>query len=242
MARYIAMWSGPRNISTAMMRSWGNRSDTWVWDEPFYAHYLTATDYEHPGKEDTIATYETDWQKVIQRLIGDIPHNNEIFYQKHMTQHMLSHIDLSWIENVTNCFLLREPRLVVKSFSKVITHPEIEQTGFPQQLEIFRLVREMTGKIPPVFDATDILQYPELMLSKMCDALDVPFDKAMLSWEAGKRETDGSWSVYWYSAVEKSTGFMPYKEDTEPAPEHLKSMVEECQPMYDELAQYKIVP
>jgi Sulfotransferase domain len=238
--RYIAMWSGPRNISTAMLRSWGNRADTWVVDEPFYAHYLTQTDHDHPGADAIIATYENDWRKVAQHLTGPIPHAKAIYYQKHMTHHMLPHMDTAWMRQVTNCFLLREPRLVVKSFAKVIAHPQIDQTGFPQQLEIFNTVRSYIGKIPPVIDAKDVLLDPRGTLSKLCDALDVPFDAAMLSWAAGKRATDGIWAQYWYAAVEQSTGFMPYEPDETPAPDYLQALVDECQAMYDELAQYRL--
>jgi hypothetical protein len=238
--RYIAMWSGPRNISTAMLRSWGNRADTWVIDEPFYAHYLTQTEHDHPGADDIIATYETDWRKVVEQLTGAVPHNKAIYYQKHMTHHMLPQMDLAWLRKVTNCFLLREPRLVVKSFAKVIPNPQIDQTGFPQQLEIFNAVREYTGKIPPVIDTKDVLLNPRATLSKLCAALDVPFDEAMLSWAAGKRETGGIWAQYWYAAVEKSTGFMPYEPDESPAPEYLQPLITECQAMYDELAQYRL--
>lgn len=238
--RYIAMWSGPRNISTAMLRSWGNRADTWVVDEPFYAHYLTQTEHDHPGAKAIINTYETDWRKVAQQITSDIPHNKSIYYQKHMTHHMLPHMDKTWMQQVTNCFLLREPRLVVKSFAKVIPNPKIDQTGFPQQLEIFNTVRQQSGTIPPVIDAKDVLLDPRGTLSKLCEAISVPFDEAMLKWSAGKRQTDGIWAEYWYAAVEQSTEFMPYKHDETPAPQHLQPLVDDCQAMYDELAQYKL--
>ncbi|MDQ7027677.1 MAG: HAD family hydrolase [Anaerolineae bacterium] len=238
--RYIAMWSGPRNISTAMLRSWGNRADTWVVDEPFYAHYLTQTEHDHPGAEAIIDSYETDWRKVAQQLTGDVPHDKAIYYQKHMTHHMLPHMDKTWMQKVTNCFLLREPRLVVKSFAKVIRNPKIDQTGFPQQLDIFNSVRQQSGTIPPVIDAQDVLRDPRRTLSKLCEAINVPFDEAMLSWAAGKRETDGIWAEYWYAAVEQSTEFMPYKHDESPAPQHLQALVDECQAIYEALAQYKL--
>ena len=118
--RYVAMWSGPRNISTAMMRAWENRADTIVHDEPFYAHYLANTDYDHPSKQEIINTYESDWQKVVQQLTGDLPDNKSIYFQKHMTHHMLPHMSKDWMLNVTNCFLIRDPRRVLLSFSKVI--------------------------------------------------------------------------------------------------------------------------
>jgi hypothetical protein len=150
-------------------------------------------------------------------------------------------MDKTWMQRVTHCFLIREPRLVVKSFAKVIPDPQLDQTGFPQQLDIFNYVRAKTGVIPPVIDSKDILLNPRGVLVKLCAALDVPFDEAMLSWPAGKRETDGIWAQYWYAAVEQSTGFMPYREDDSPAPEHLQALVNTCQTMYDELAQFRLL-
>lgn len=238
--RYIAMWSGPRNISTAMMRSWGSRADTIVHDEPFYAHYLTQTEHDHPGAEEVIAAHESDWQAVVQQITAPLPQNKTIYYQKHMTHHMLDHIDLSWMRQMHNCFLIREPRQVIASFSKVIADPKIDQIGFPRQVELFRYVRQQTGTIPPVIDSADVLRDPRGTLSRLCAALDVPFDDAMLQWEAGRRETDGIWAKYWYAAVEQSTGFMPYAPDDSPLPEHLHGLAADCQALYDEMAAYKI--
>ena len=238
--RIIAMWSGPRNISTAMLRSWGNRADTDVIDEPFYAHYLDQTGYDHPGADKVIATYETDWQKIVKHVTGASPNNKPIWYQKHMTHHMLDHIDKSWMTQVTNCFLIREPRRMILSFAKVIPNPEVDQMGLKHQVDIFQYIRDATGEIPPVISARDVLQNPRKTLSKLCDAINIPFDEAMLEWEAGKRDTDGVWAEYWYKSVEKSTAFTAYKDDDTPIPEHLKSLLDECQDLYDQMAQYCI--
>lgn len=238
---YIAMWSGPRNISTAMMRSWENRADTIVHDEPFYAHYLANTDYEHPGKQEIIDSYESDWRKVAAQLTGDLPAGKSIYYQKHMTHHMLPHIEKEWMLNVSNCFLIREPRRVLISFSKVIPNPALEQTGIPQQIDIFNFVREQTGTIPPVLSERDVLSNPRRALSALCEAIDVPFDEAMLSWDAGKRDSDGIWAKYWYASVEKSTEFMPYKEDDTAIPEHLSDVLAQCDEMYQEMEQYRLL-
>ena len=238
--RIIAMWSGPRNISTAMLRSWGNRADTDVIDEPFYAHYLDQTGYDHPGADKVIATYETDWQKIVKHVTGASPNNKPIWYQKHMTHHMLDHIDKSWMTQVTNCFLIREPRRMILSFAKVIPNPEVDQMGLKHQVDIFQYIRDATGEIPPVISARDVLQNPRKTLSKLCDAINIPFDEAMLEWEAGKRDTDGVWAEYWYKSVEKSTAFTAYEDDDTPIPEHLKSLLDECQDLYDQMAQYCI--
>lgn len=237
--RIIAMWSGPRNISTAMMRSWESRSDTLVVDEPFYAHYLFHSGYDHPGADEVIACGETDWRKVVASLAR--PKGGEaITFQKHMTQHMLEHIDRSWLGKVSNCFLIRDPRRMLLSFSKVIPNPSLDQTGLPQQAEIFNAVREATGAIPPVIVAKDVLLNPERMLRKLCAALDLNFDRAMLCWKAGRRESDGVWAKHWYGAVEKSTGFAPYKVDDTPLPAWMNGLLDDCQELYEQMAQYCI--
>jgi len=233
------MWSGPRNISTAMMRSWESRSDTRVVDEPFYAHYLSRTGYDHPGADEVIACGETDWREVVRGLLANCG-EEPIFFQKHMTQHMLDHIDRSWLGQVANCFLIRDPRRMLLSFSKVIPNPSLDQTGLPQQVEIFNAVREATGAIPPVIAAKDVLLNPERALRNLCAALDVRFERAMLCWEAGRRESDGVWAKHWYSAVEQSTGFAPYEEDDRLLPAQMNGLLEECQGLYEQMAQHCI--
>ncbi len=138
--RRIAMWSGPRNISTALMRSWGNRPDTVVWDEPLYAHYLLATGADHPGAEEVIRCHESDWRKVVARLVGDVPEGKSIFYQKHMSHHLLPEIDRGWLDRVTNVFLLRPPRHMLTSLVRILPHPSLLDTGLPQQVEILTLL------------------------------------------------------------------------------------------------------
>lgn len=240
MLRRIAMWSGPRNISTAMMRAWENRADTVVHDEPLYAHYLQYTGIDHPGKDEVIATYETDWRAVAAQLTGVVPDNKAIYYQKHMTHHMLDHIERDWMLSLTNCFLIREPTRVIVSLAKVLPNPTIEQTGIPQQVALFRYVQQETGTTPTVIDARDVLTDPRRILSALCERINIPFDDAMLSWRAGKRETDGIWAKYWYTSVEASTGFMPYKPESRTVPDHLRHMLDECHALYEELAAYRI--
>ncbi len=156
------MWSGPRNISTAMMRSWGNRDDTTVIDEPFYSFYLRATGIHHPGADEVIATGETDWRKVIAHLTGPVPGDKRIFFQKQMTHHLLPEIDREWLGAVTNCFLIRDPREVISSYVKKREDPALEDLGFVQQAEIFDFVRTRNRmRVPPVVDAKDVLQNPE---------------------------------------------------------------------------------
>jgi len=242
--RVIAMWSGPRNISTALMRSWASRSDTKVIDEPFYAHYLQYTGYNHPGADEVIAAYETDWRRVIDGLLpgraNDGSSDEKIVYQKHMTQHMLEHIDRSWIAQVSNCFLIRDPRRMLLSFSKVIPDPRLDQLGLVQQVEIFQHVRRVTGSVPPVISSRGVLSDPEGSLRKLCALLDLPFESAMLSWQAGRHDSDGVWAKHWYASVEKSTGFAPYEHDDSPLPKHLRGLLDECQGLYEQMAKHCI--
>jgi len=238
----IAMWSGPRNISTAMMRSWGNRPDTVVVDEPFYAFYLKETGTRHPGAEEVIAQGETDWRKVVELCrrnanpVEDSPGKaRTIFYQKQMTHHLLPEISRGWLGDLTNCFLIRDPAEVIASYIKKNPEPELNDLGFVQQVEIFDLVRRQKDSIPPVIDADDVLRDPERLLRLLCDAIGIEFSDAMLSWPPGPRNTDGSWAKYWYAEVERSTGFQPYRERKIELPDHLRGIEQHCRQCYEQL-------
>lgn len=228
----VAMWSGPRNISTAMMRAWDNRGDTFVCDEPLYAHYLHATGRRHPGAEEVVAAGETDGSNVVKWLTGPVPQGKRVFYQKHMTHHLLPGMDRGWLRGVTNCFLIREPREVITSLLKHVPDATLADTGFPQQAEIFQRVAEWSGEPPPVVDARDVLGDPRGVLTKLCDAVGVDFTERMLSWPPGLRETDGVWAKYWYKEVETTTSFRPYKPKDDPVPERLLGVLEECERHY----------
>ncbi len=238
--RRIAMWSGPRNISTAMMRAWENRPDTTVVDEPFYAFYLQRTGKEHPGAAEVIAHGEAKWEEVVRSLTTE-PVASPIFYQKQMTHHLLPEIDRGWLSSVTNCFLIRDPREVILSYTKKNDDPAVEDLGFVQQREIFDLVRGMIGATPPVVDARDVLQNPEKTLRQLCRALGIDFDPAMLQWPPGPRSSDGIWASYWYDAVIKSTSFQPYRESNEPVPARLRDVYESCRDCYETLARYRLL-
>jgi len=236
----IAMWSGPRNISTAMMRSWGNRRDTMVVDEPFYAFYLRATGKKHPGADEVIARGETDCQKVIARLTTTAPGGRRIFYQKQMTHHLLPQVDREWLLGLTNCFLIRDPAEVITSYIKKNDDPTLEDLGFVQQADIFALVRARQEAVPPVIDARDVQQNPERTLRLLCAAIGVDFDDAMLSWPPGLRETDGVWEKFWYSEVVTSTSFQPYRPKDEPMPSRLREICEQCRERYDLLYEHRL--
>ena len=221
------------------MRSWASRSDTRVIDEPFYAHYLQETGYDHPGADEIIAAYQTDWRLVIDQLLAP-DSGKAIYYQKHMTQHMLQHIDRSWLSRISNCFLIRDPRRMLLSFAKVIPEPSLDQTGLPQQVELFNYVRQATGKVPPVIAARDVLRNPEGTLRRLCAALDIAFDRAMLRWRPGKHASDGIWAKHWYAKVETSTGFAPYQEDDTPVPDNMRALLDDCQALYEQIAPFRI--
>jgi hypothetical protein len=231
----IAMWSGPRNISTAMMRAWENRADCTVWDEPFYGNYLQVTGAGHPHAAQIMANTECDWRKVATACSGGkTPGGVAIHYQKHMTKHMLEHIDLGWMKKIRHAFLIRSPAEVLASYHDKLKFPSAEDVGFARQAELFDRVCDLTGVSPPVLDARDVLENPEAMLAALCAALDVPFDAAMLGWPAGKRDSDGLWAPYWYHNVEQSTGFARPKP-AHPLAQSLASLAETCQPHYDRL-------
>jgi hypothetical protein len=238
----IAMWSGPRNISTAMMRAWGNRPDTFVIDEPFYAFYLKATGKKHPGADEIIGTGETDWRKVVKQCGRRLsaPTGKKIFYQKQMTHHLLSEIDWEWLVGMTNCFLIRDPREVILSYIKKQGDPTLEDLGFVQQAEIFDFVRTRANSIPPIVDAKDVLENPERMLRLLCDAAGVEFSKSMLSWPPGLRETDGTWAKHWYGEVAKSTSFQHYKAREGIVPDRLRELYEQCREYYERLSEYRL--
>jgi Sulfotransferase domain len=237
----VAMWSGPRNISTAMMRAWGNRPDTFVCDEPFYACYLKATGRDHPGSAEVIASGGTDSRRVIARLTGPIPGGKRIFYQKQMTHHLLPEIDRDWLGSVTNCFLIRDPAEVIISYIKKNNDPSLDDIGFVQQAEIFDWARAESGAISPVIDARDVLENPEKILRLLCEAIGVEFTDAMLSWPPGLRETDGIWAKHWYTEVEHTTGFRkPLRREPEPVPERLREVCEGARECYARLHKYRL--
>lgn len=236
----IAMWSGPRNISTAMMRSWGNRPDTTVCDEPFYAHYLKHTGLDHPGAAEVIEHHETDWRKVVAWITGDPAEGQAIFYQKHMAHHLLPHIDTGWLSQVSHALLIRDPREMLTSLIKHLPEPSLADTGLPQQVAIFDRVRAETGVIPPVLDARDVLEEPRRLLSLLTEAVGVDFTDAMLSWPPGRRETDGLWAKHWYADVEKSTGFQPYKPKPDRLPDPLTGLHAKCLEYYEKLYAHRL--
>jgi hypothetical protein len=235
------MWSGPRNISTALMRSWENREDTEVWDEPLYAYYLSQTGIVHPGRDEIIAAGQTDWKEVTT-YCGQGPQNTDVFFQKHMAHHLLPEVDRNWLSQVHNCFLIRDPREVVNSYARVREQPNLMDLGFVEQRQIFDDVQGMTGSTPIVIDSRDVLENPRSILKQMCESLDLEFSERMLDWPAGPRPSDGAWAPYWYASVEVSTGFSPYVERNIQLPAHLEALAESGMEHYQSLYTHRIRP
>lgn len=235
----IAMWSGPRNLSTAMMRSFGNRADCEAMDEPFYAAYLAATGLAHPMADEIIADGETDPRMVVEQCLagGAAP----VSYQKHMTHHMIGGFDTKWIGEVINIFLIREPERVLASYARKAESVTAADIGFARQRDLFVQAAALSGVEPIVVDASDIRANPRAILEKLCAKIGIAFDEAMLSWEAGPRPEDGIWARHWYDAVWQSTGFAP--PDNEPLPElpePLAEIAREVRPHYEHLARFRL--
>lgn len=233
--RFIAMWSGPRNLSTAMMYSFGARADCAVWDEPFYAPYLKATGLAHPLAEETMAALPTDPGKVGQ-LCGTAPKAGEpLYYQKHHTHHMLPAFDLSWMAGFRHVFLIRHPSRVIASYIQKRESPTLQDVGGDAQLALYERAQEAMGAPPLVVDSADIRAAPEPMLRRICAWLEIGFDPAMLSWPAGGRAEDGPWAAHWYGAVHRSTGFAGPEGPLPELPETLQPLLNEAMPPYEAL-------
>jgi hypothetical protein len=228
------MWSGPRTISTAMMRSFGARSDTVVVDEPLYAHYLAVTGIDHPGRDEVLASQPTDWREVATALTGPLPPGIGVHYQKQMAHHLLDDVGREWLGTLRHAYLIRDPVHVVASYAKVRGDPTLADLGYPQQVELFR---RYGG---PVVDAADVLREPAAILSGLCSALGIAFQPQMLSWPAGPRPTDGVWAPHWYAAVQASTGFAAYDPTSPVVPRRLVGLVAAAQPYYAELAAHRL--
>ena len=235
------MWSGPRNLSTAMMRSFDARADVAeVWDEPFYAAYLAATGKPHPMREAILAAQPQDWRAVARACAEAEGPPGAVIYQKHMSQHMLPGFGRDWMDAVTHVFLIRAPERVAASFLSKWGDAELEDIGFVQQAELFERVADRAGAAPPVIDAEAVRADPEGVLRRLCAAIELPFDRAMLGWPSGPRNSDGVWAAHWYGSVEASTGFSPPDPPPPPLSGALGALAEAARPFYERLRPFAL--
>jgi hypothetical protein len=238
----IAMWSGPRNISTAMMYAFASRPDCAVWDEPFYAFYLTHGGISHPMNEKVIGAGEPDFAKVIERCLGDVPGGKAVFYQKHMTHHMLAGFDRRWALGLANAFLIRTPERVVASYARKREAATLRDIGVVEQAELFDMVADHLGSAPPVVDTDDILKDPAGVLAALCAALGIDFDAAMLAWEKGPKPYDGAWAPHWYNAVWQSSGFAAPPSGEPLIEGDLARLADDARPYYERMRPFRLKP
>ena len=236
----IAMWSGPRNLSTAMMRSFGSRADSFVSDEPFYGAYLKQTGEPQPMADQVMASMDCDWHGVARTMTGECPTGAPIWYQKHMAHHMVGPIAYDDLQGLRHAFLIRDPARVVASYAAKRVTVRPDHLGTAEQVQFFDREADRLGRAPPVIDSADILRDPPAMLQKLCSALGIVWDPAMLHWEVGLHPTDGVWGSHWYDAVVSSTGFgAPDKPQPILSCEQ-QTVADACRADYDHLAQHKI--
>ncbi|WP_426165919.1 HAD family hydrolase [Sandarakinorhabdus sp. DWP1-3-1] len=231
----IAMWSGPRNLSTAMMRSFGARPDTVISDEPFYGAYLRHTGDDQPMKDAVIADMDCDWTSVAASMSGPPPEPRPIWYQKHMAHHMEGPVGIADMPAHRHAFLIRAPERVVASYAAKRVAVRPEHLGIGRQRAYFDAEADRTGTAPPVIDSADILADPATMLASLCAALDISWDPAMLAWPPGRRATDGIWASHWYASVEASTGFGPADAATPALHAEAAAVAAACRADYDYL-------
>ena len=229
------MWSGPRTVSTALMRAWENRPDTVVIDEPLYAFYLARTGLDHPGREDVLRSQPADWQVVLRSLTsGPLPDGRRISYAKHMSHHLLPEVDRAALAPLRHAFLIRDPAELLASYARVRATPALDDLGLWQQAQIF----DTFGG--PVLDSRDLLERPEPMLRALCSALGVPFCPSMLCWPPGPRSSDGVWAPHWYESVWRSTRFGRYRPPDSALPARLAALAGQCQPFYQRLRAHRL--
>lgn len=237
-SKRIYLWSGPRNISTALMYSFAQRSDTQVYDEPLYGFYLnqTAASEYHPGAKEILNSMENNGEKVVEMMTGS--HSKPVVFFKHMTHHLL-HLDRAFMKSGEHIILTRDPKEMLISFSKVIAAPTLKDVGYADHLELLDYFKD-NNISPIVLDSKRVLENPEKVLSKICQAVNIPFDKNMLHWEKGPLSEDGVWAKYWYTNVHNSTGFLPYRATAKPFPKELIPLLTQCEPIYNKLMKRSI--
>ncbi|MEC8753821.1 MAG: HAD family hydrolase [Verrucomicrobiota bacterium] len=207
----VACWSGPRNISTALMRSWSSRKDTYVTDEPFYAYYLKKTKINHPMRKRIISHYPTEYNEIVNYLTNETPNQKSIWYQKHMAHHLIDLRNIDWIKECENCILLRHPKQVINSYTAKNSLNSVSELGYPQQFEIVKFLKQSNKRFK-IIDSTDLLKNPKEVLFSWCESINITFDKSMLQWKKGSHQNDGIWGKHWYDNVINTSRFQRYQK------------------------------
>ena len=226
----LCLWSGPRNVSTALMYSFRERSDTRVLDEPFYGHYLRVSGAEQPGRDELLKTLDLDGERVVRDVVLG-PCDRPVLFMKQMAHHLLG-LDRGFLESTVNVLLIRDPGQMLPSLIHQVKQPILRDTGLGMQSELLKDLRQL-GQDPPVLDARELLLDPEGVLRELCRGIELPFEEAMLRWPAGPKPEDGSWAKDWYHNIHRSTGFMRYRRKAGPFPGELKPLLAACQPHYE---------
>ncbi len=232
MSTHICLWSGPRNVSTALMYAFDQRSDTRCSDEPLYAHYLSVSEAGHPGRDEVLAAQDNDGARVVREVVL-APTAEPLHFQKHMAHHLVQ-LDLGFLSHTRNVLLVRDPAEVAVTLSVQVPNPTMRDIGMERQVELL-VDLESRGQDVPVLDARELLLDPEGVLRELCVRLSIPWDASMLSWPAGARKCDGVWAKHWYQNVHRSTGFGAHRPKTEPIPASLRPLIDQCRPLYDTL-------
>jgi len=228
----VCLWSGPRNVSTALMYSFAQRPDTTVVDEPLYGHFLRVTGTAHPGREEVMAAVDCDGDRVMRDLLAERPDNPEVLFMKQMAHHLIE-VDRGFLSKTENVFLIRDPEQMLPSLTIQLPEAGLADTGLKMQWELYEELLA-AGQVPAIIDSRELLLDPPGVLTALCDHLGIPYTDKMLQWEAGPRKEDGIWAPHWYHAVHKSTGFSSYKHKSG-FPERLRPLLEQCAPWYDKL-------
>lgn len=237
LTRHICLWSGPRNVSTALMYSFGQRNDTRIVDEPLYGHYLRVTGANHPGREEVLSSMDTDGDRVMKKLI-ERPHERPILFMKQMAHHLVD-LDFSFLEQTINVLLIRDPVEMLPSLTIQLPAAGLADTGLATQCELLERLDKF-GQQAIILDSRELLTNPRAVLAKLCKKLAIPIAEDMLSWPRGARKEDGVWARHWYHRVHQSTGFSPYRPKTEPFPPHLEPLLEQCRPYYQNMYEYAL--
>jgi len=233
----VCLWSGPRNVSTALMYSFAQRPDTRVVDEPLYGHFLRVTGTQHPGRDKVLGSVDCDGDRVMRELLRQTPTNFDVLFMKQMAHHLVD-LDTGFLARTENIFLIRDPEQMLPSLTIQLPHASLADTGLKMQWELYEQL-VATSQEPAIVDSKELLLNPGYVLQELCNHLDIPFYEQMLSWPAGPRPEDGIWAPYWYHAVHRSTGFSPYVHKSE-FPQRLADLLAECAPWYEKLYAHAI--